>query len=167
MWQAKSKAIKPLRDALLLKQKGKCTICGKPAKDPTLDHMHQKRVRGTGRIRGAVCSMCNTFLARSENNAARHGISNEELPNLLRNMADYLEDQKRIIHPTEVPKRKKVGTREWNRVKKYYFKVFPTRRTLPKKPTYVTDSWLELKSQVDEYIEEEKRLKSTKRKNKD
>jgi 5-methylcytosine-specific restriction endonuclease McrA len=167
MWQAKSKAIKPLRDALLLKQKGKCTICGKPAKDPTLDHMHQKRVRGTGRIRGAVCSMCNTFLARSENNAARHGISNEELPNLLRNMADYLEDQKRIIHPTEVPKRKKVGTREWNRVKKYYFKVFPTRRTLPKKPTYVTDSWLELKRQVDEYIEEEKQLKSTKRKKKD
>jgi 5-methylcytosine-specific restriction endonuclease McrA len=167
MWQAKSKTIKPLRDALLLKQKGKCTICGKPAKDPTLDHMHQKKVKGTGRIRGAVCSMCNTFLARSENNAARHGISNKELPDILRNMADYLEDQKRIIHPTEVPKRKKVGVREWNRVKKYYFKVFPNRKTLPKKPTYITDSWLELKRQVDEYIEEEKRLKATKKRKND
>jgi 5-methylcytosine-specific restriction endonuclease McrA len=162
IWQSKSKTIKPLRDAILLKQKGKCTICGKPVKDPTLDHMHIKKVKGTGRIRGTVCSMCNTFLARSENNAARHGISNKDLPNILRNMADYLEDQKHIIHPTEIPKRKKVGIRDWNRVRKYYFKVFPNRKMLPKKPTYVTDSWLDLKRQVDEYIEEEKRLKSTK-----
>jgi len=163
MWVCKSKAVKPLRDALLHKQKGKCTICGKPVKDPTLDHMHQKRVKGTGRIRGAVCSMCNTFLARSENNAARHGISNEELPDVLRRMADYLEDQKDIIHPIEIPKRKKVGLREWNKVKKYYFKVFPNRRTLPKKPKYVTEAWLDLKRTIDDYIEEQQRIKNTKK----
>jgi hypothetical protein len=67
-------------------------------------------------------------------------------------MADYLEDQKLIIHPTEIPKKKKVGTREWNRVKKYYFKIFPNRRTLPKRPTYVTENWIELVARVTDYI---------------
>jgi len=159
IWQARSKTIKPLRDAILNKQKGLCSICGKPTKDPTLDHMHIKKVKGTGLIRSTVCSMCNTFLARAENNAARHGITNEDLPEVLRRMADHLEDQKKIIHPTEVPKRKKVGVREWNRIKKYYFKAFPNRKTLPKRPTYVTESWLALKQQIDNYIEDQKRIK--------
>jgi hypothetical protein len=152
IWQAKSKTIKPLRDALIQKQKGKCVICDRQIKDPTLDHMHQKKVKGTGRIRGSICSLCNTFIARSENNSARHGIQNKELPDVLRRMADYLEDQKLIIHPTEIPKKKKVGTREWNRVKKYYFKIFPNRRTLPKRPTYVTENWIELVARVTDYI---------------
>lgn len=153
IWQAKSKTIKPLRDAILNKQKGLCAVCGKPVKDPTLDHMHQKRIKGTGFIRATVCSLCNTFIARSENNAARHGITTAELPEVLRRMADHIEDQKPIIHPTEVPKRKKVGVREWNKVKKHYFKVFPRKRILPNKPTYVTDSWLELKKEVNDYLQ--------------
>lgn len=152
IWQAKSKTIPILREVMLQKQKGKCTICARPVKAPTLDHMHIKRVRGTGYIRAVCCSQCNTFIARSENNASRHGISNEELPEVLRNMALHLENQTRIIHPTEVPKRKKVGLREWNKIRKYYFKVFPKKKVLPKKPIYVTDTWLELKREVDEYI---------------
>lgn len=165
VWQAKSKTIPVLRDIILDKQQGNCSICGKPVKAPTLDHMHVKRIKGTGYIRAVCCSQCNTFIARAENNAARHGISNNELPDVLRRMADHLENQTNIIHPTEVPKRKKVGTREWNRVKKYYFKVFPNRKTLPKKPTYVTDSWLALKQQIDNYIEEQE-LQKAKRKRK-
>ncbi len=163
IWQSKSKTIKPLREAILNKQKGLCTVCGKPTKDPTLDHEHIKKVRGTGLIRSTVCSQCNTFIARSENNAARHGLKLRELPDTLRRMADHLEDQKQIIHHTEIPKRKKVGIRDWNRVKKYYFNVFPTRRQLPKKPTYVTDSWLKLKEVVDSHVEEIKRSKNEKR----
>ena len=162
IWQAKSKSIKDLRDIYLLKQKQKCTICRLPVENPTLDHMHIKKVKGTGFIRAVCCSQCNTFIARSENNATRHGISQDRLPNVLRNIADHLENQTRIIHPTEIPKREKVGVRAWNRVKKYYFKVYPNKRTLPKKPTYVTDSWLEMQRATEEYLlnlELEKQLK--------
>jgi len=161
--QARSKTIKPLRDAILNKQKGRCTICGNPVQDPTLDHEHIKKVKGTGFIRAVCCSKCNTFIARAENNAARHGISLRSLPDVLRNMADHLENQIDIIHPTEIPKRKKVGKREWNKVVKYYFKVFPNRRTLPKKPTYVTEAWLDLKRAIDNYIEKQNTIKKNKR----
>jgi len=166
IWQAKSKTIPVLRECMIQKQQGECSVCGKPVKAPTLDHEHIKRVHGTGYIRAVCCSQCNTFIARSENNAARHGISLEELPQVLRNMADHLENKTRIIHPTEVPKRKKVGIRDWNRVKKFYFKVFPKRRTLPDKPTYITDSWLELKHEIDTYIDEQQRIKESTRKRK-
>ncbi len=152
IWQARSKTIPILRDIMLQKQKGKCTICNKPVKAPTLDHMHIRKVRGTGYIRAVCCSQCNTFIARSENNAMRHGLSNKELPSVLRRMAQHLENQTRIIHPTEVPKRKKVGVREWNKVRKNYLTVFPRRKTIPDKPTYVTDTWLELKREVDDYL---------------
>ncbi len=152
IWQAKSKTIPVLREIMLLKQKGRCTICDRPVKAPTLDHMHIKRIKGTGYIRAVCCSQCNTFIARSENNAARHGIANAELPDVLRRMATHLETQTNIIHPTEVPKRKKVGLRAWNKVKKHYLSVYPRRKSIPKKPTYVTDSWLELVKEVDDYL---------------
>ena len=161
--QLKSKTIKTMRETLLSKQKGLCTVCGKPVRDPTLDHEHIKKVRGTGLIRSTVCSRCNTYIARIENNAARHGIKLRELPDVLRRMASHLEDQKDMIHPSEVPKRKKVGARDWNRVRKYYFDVFPGRRLLPKRPTYITDSWLEIKQAVDDHVENIK-LKKKKRK---
>ena len=163
VWQSKSKTIPILREIMLQKNHGLCSICNKPVKAETLDHMHVKRIHGTGYIRDVCCSLCNTFIARSENNAMRHSISNQELPNVLRNMADHLEKQTKIIHPTEVPKRKKVGVREWNKVRKYYFKVFPRRKTLPDKPTYVTNKWLELKEQIDDFIKDEEEKRSLKR----
>lgn len=164
VWQAKSKTVPVLREIMLTKQKGNCTVCKKPVAAPTLDHEHIKKVKGTGYIRAVCCSQCNTFIARSENNAARHGISLEELPNVLRNIADHLENKTKVIHPTEQPKRKKVGIREWNKVVKYYFKIYPNRNTLPKKPTYVTESWLELKREVDEYILNEELSKRSRKK---
>ncbi len=152
IWQARSKAIKPLRDAYELRQKHRCALCDRPLNNPTLDHEHIKKVKGTGLIRNVLCSQCNTFLARIENNAARHSLSVEELPDILRRTAEHLEQTRNVIHPTEIPPRKKVGTREWNRVRKYYFEVFPKRKALPKRPKYVSESWLELKGQIEEYI---------------
>ena len=166
IWQAKSKTIKPLREAFLNKQNNRCTICDKQVKDPTLDHMHIKKVRGTGFIRAVCCSQCNTFIARSENNASRHGIRTHELPDVLRRMAQHLEEQKMIIHPTEVPKRQKVGVREWNKVKKYYLGAFPTRRSIPKKPTYVTEGWIQIKEAVDDYVLAQQRIKEENKKKK-
>ena len=163
IWQAKSKTLPVLRSCMQQKNNNLCSICKKPLTNPTLDHEHIRRIHGTGYIRDTCCSQCNTFIARSENNAARHAIALEELPDLLRNMANHLENKTRIIHPTEVPKRKKVGTREWNRVKKNYFKVFPGRRKLPEKPMYVTDTWIELKDKVEEYLKEQEQEKAFRR----
>ncbi len=154
IWQAKSKTIKPLREAYQNRQKDKCAMCGNLIKDPTLDHTHVKKVKGTGLIRNVLCSQCNTFLARIENNASRHSIQVCDLPEILRNTATHLEEEKNVIHPTEQPKRKKVGKREWNRVRKHYFNVYPNRRTLPKQPTYVTDNWLQMLDEVNNYLKE-------------
>ncbi len=152
IWQAKSKTIKPIRDAYAIRQKHKCAICNRPIEKPTLDHVHTKKVKGTGMIRNVCCNQCNTFLARIENNASRHSLNTKELPDILRRTADHLEQEKQIIHPTEAPKRKKVGKREWNRVKKYYFVVYPNRRTLPKQPTYVTENWIRMVEDVNRYV---------------
>jgi len=152
IWQSKSKTIPVLREIIQSEQKNKCSICNKPLRAPTLDHMHIRRVKGTGFIRSVCCSQCNTFIARAENNASRHGISNDELPEVLRRMAEHLEKQTTIIHPTEIPKQKKVGVREWNKVKKNYFKVYPKRKVLPDKPIYETESWLQIKNEVNEYL---------------
>ncbi len=157
IWQARSKTIKAIRDMYALRQKQKCVICDRPLEKPTLDHVHTKKVKGTGLVRNTICNMCNTYIARVENNASRHALSNKDLPDILRNMANHLEQEKKIIHPTEQPKRKKVGKREWNRVRKHYFDVYPNRRTLPKQPTYVTDNWLEILNEVNKFTESKKK----------
>ena len=159
IWQARSKTIKPLRDVYSLRQKHKCAICGRLIEKPTLDHVHTKKVKGTGLIRNVLCSMCNTFLARIENNASRHSLKVKDLPDILRRTADHLEQEKQVIHPTEAPKRKKVGKREYNKVKKHYFDVYPNRRTLPKMPTYVTNNWLQMVQDVKEYLENKEKKK--------
>jgi len=152
IWAAKSKAIAPLRDCLAEMNQGRCTICNRPLKQPTLDHMHTRKVKGTGFIRNVCCSQCNTFLARSENNASRHGISNKELPDVLRRIADHLENQTKIIHSTEIPKKKKLNTRTWNKIVKFYFKVYPGRKKLPQRPRYITENIIEIAEKINNYI---------------
>jgi len=153
IWQAKSKTIPILRELLSINQKNKCTICGEDIIKPTLDHMHIKKVKGTGFIRATICNLCNTYLARIENNASRHGISNKKLPDVLRNTAAHLENQTQIIHPTEEEKQKKLGTRQWNKIKKYYFKVYPNRRKLINRPTYITKNVIELVKDINKYLQ--------------
>lgn len=113
--QLKSSDLPILREQLIKEQNGICPICKNTLKNPVVDHQHKKKVKGTGLIRAVICNMCNTFISRSENNAPRHGISLEELPNVLRNMADYLEaEHLPLIHPTEKPKEPKVSKRNFN-----------------------------------------------------
>ena len=66
MKQLKSKEIKSLRKYILKKQKGQCWICGKIPKIACLDHHHKKKIKGTGQIRGVLCSNCNVFIAKVE-----------------------------------------------------------------------------------------------------
>jgi hypothetical protein len=113
----KPKDIPAIREKILNEdQGGKCLICGKTPSRPCLDHHHKKRVKGTGKIRGVICSNCNVFLAKIENNSVRYAISHDDLPTILRNIADYLEkEQYDMLHPSEVPKLKKSSYNELKR----------------------------------------------------
>jgi len=121
MKQLKKNEIKKYRDIILKEQKGVCWICGKPPNIACLDHHHKKKINGTGQIRGVLCSNCNVFLAKSENNCIRYGISYSDLPYILRKMADYIEkEQYELIHPSEKPPEKKLQKSSYNKLKKIY-----------------------------------------------
>ena len=121
--QLKSKDVPKLRNFLLKKQEGKCLICDKKTDHPCLDHSHIKRVKGTGLIRGVLCSRCNIFIAKSENNCVRYGISQEDLPTILRSCANYLEKPHLpYIHPSEAPKPKKLMKSSYNKLVKTHLK---------------------------------------------
>ena len=82
--QIKTAQLPQIRKKLLKKQKGRCAVCGvKPVKRPCVDHHHIKRVKGTGLIRAVLCSNCNVFLAKAENNCVRYGIDRKRLPWIL------------------------------------------------------------------------------------
>jgi hypothetical protein len=114
--------------------------------------MHQKKVKGTGFIRAVLCQSCNIFLGKIENNCTRYGVNITDLPIILKNMAEHIHNYTNIIHPTEVPKRKKLGKREWNKIKKFYFQAFPNRNVLPNKPIYITTGLIEMVNKINDYL---------------
>jgi len=88
-----------------------------------LDHHHIKRIKGTGLIRGVLCSACNIFIAKSENNAMRYGVSKNQLPDRLRAFANYLEKkQYPFMHPSEAPPIPKLMKASYNQLKKQLIK---------------------------------------------
>ena len=90
------------REEILALQGAVCAICGKPPERPVLDHSHKKKNKGTGLVRGVLCSNCNVFLAKIENNGPRYGIDLYNLPRILRNVSSYLEQEHYpYIHPSE------------------------------------------------------------------
>jgi hypothetical protein len=133
--QLKASDLPELREKLIQEQNGICPICEKALKSPVVDHQHTRKVKGTGLVRAVICSMCNTFLSRSENNAPRHCISLEELPKVLRNLADYLEaEHLPFIHPTEKPKEPKVSKRNFNALIKKIKQDSSYKKKLPEYP---------------------------------
>jgi len=90
------------REEILKDQDGVCAICKKDPKRPVLDHSHAKRNKGTGLVRGVLCSNCNVFLAKIENNCTRYGIQNIQLPDILDNISTYLvQKHYPYKHPSE------------------------------------------------------------------
>ena len=132
MKQLKSKDIPELREKILKEdQNGLCPICNQEPKRPCLDHEHKKKIKGTGQIRGVLCSTCNVFIGKSENNCMRYGISQKDLPSILRNTADYLEkDQYPYIHPSEAPKKKILSKNCFKRLARDYINKYPKRKRL-------------------------------------
>ncbi len=100
MRQIKSSEIKAVRDKLLLKQGGKCAVCGEviAGRDhAVLDHDHT-----SGVIRGVLHASCNQAEGRVKNKAQRGhaGVSPEDY---IVGLGKYLEHHSKprvpLIHP--------------------------------------------------------------------
>jgi len=108
-----------LREALSQKQGGFCPICHRKINAPCLDHHHKKRLKGSGQIRGVLCRSCNVLLGKIENNCVRYAICQEELPDVLRHMALYLEQAHLpYLHPSEAAKPMILKKSSYNKLKK-------------------------------------------------
>jgi len=119
--------IRETREEILKEQGGMCLICKQAAKRPVLDHDHKKKNKGSGLVRGVLCSNCNVFLAKIENNAGRYGITRDKLPALLVSVSIYLINAHYpYIHPTEKPNvvERRLMIRSYNNLCKYA-KVMP------------------------------------------
>lgn len=87
-----------------------CKLCNKIIQKPVLDHQHLTKketigVNGAGLIRGVICNNCNQLLGKIESNSKR--FLRENLPNFLRNAANYLEiDNLPYIHSSETKRLK-------------------------------------------------------------
>jgi hypothetical protein len=126
--QLKAKDVKKYRNIIAKEQKGLCAICKtclENCKGVSLDHQHKTKketigVNGAGLIRGVLCRDCNVFEGKIWNNSKRYG-KFDNLPEFLRNLADYLEKENYpYIHPSEEPKPQKVSKRQYNKLLKAY-----------------------------------------------
>lgn len=125
-------------------------------KDSVVDHKWKLKaeevgINGNGCIRGVIQRFVNVFEGKISRAYVRLGLKSKiELPELLRNLADYIENPPLFnanilyIHPKEQPKKKKrkLGILEANRVYKYWYKMYP-KRNLPFSPKSgnVTAPW--------------------------
>jgi len=129
--QLNSKDISRIRAEILRIQNGTCPICLKTITDPCLDHSHKKRIKGSGLVRGVLGRNCNSFVGKIENHAKRFGFTNQELPEILRSIASFLEKEPYpFIHPTEKPKEKKIGKRFFEKIQKEFIKKYPKKKPL-------------------------------------
>ena len=122
--QLKYSDIPTYRKKLLEEQGNMCAICKLECRKYVLDHQHKRRrsdpngVNGAGLVRGVLCDGCNRTEGKIWNASHRFG-KHHMLPQLLRNMADYLEqDNHPWIHPSEKPRPKKVFKRKYNVLRK-------------------------------------------------
>jgi hypothetical protein len=151
--QLKFKDITYIRNKLLNEQKGICMICKYPIKEneAVLDHKHKLKNQeigenGAGLVRGVLCKRCNSLEGVILSKFKRSGVYLKDLPQFLRNLADYLEgDYTMFIHPTETPKKEKFGKLAFNRLKKAYKEKYPKRKELIyPKSGLLTKKWVEL-----------------------
>lgn len=111
----KTKDIKILREKLLKENGYKCPILGIEitSKEAVLDHIHKRKLsddidENSGVIRNTIHNGVNAFVGKIENAYLRFIPKDcDDLPTLLRNIADYIEkgaykeDNTIFSHPTE------------------------------------------------------------------
>ena len=151
-WESTSTSVRLIRESFL-KKSCICPICNKEIVSPVLDHQHKKKVRGTGRIRNNICSNCNVFIAKTENNCTRFKIAQEELPEVLKNISEYFGAQQyNIIHYTDKESRPTLSKIQANKVLKYWEYLYPGKKKLSyPKSGVLTKDWEEALKRFDEF----------------
>ena len=162
---SKQKDIINIKRELYDLQDGICPLLNKKIsfEKTVIDHKHRIKTQiptlsnKFGFIRNFTEFRANAFEGKVWNFYKRLGLDKDiEFSDLLRNLANYHDNifcQDPILHYTEVPKREKVKISEYNRVKKYYFDIYPRKKVIIKKPIYITEDWKELVKLVEEHIE--------------
>lgn len=115
--QLKQKDVKEVREQILKENNFICPICTLPLdpKDAALDHDHQ-----TGFVRGTICKKCNSLEGVWRSRVIRLGLK-DTIPfeELLLNMYKYLtQDQTEYIHPSHMPKPRKLMKSSYNELKR-------------------------------------------------
>ncbi len=110
--------------------------------DSVFDHKHKTKVEkigedGKGLLRGVLHFQANVMEGKIAKLYKRYGLHKFiSLPELLRNIAAYIEKppmEPKYIHPNERVF-KKLGKREYNKIIKYYFQIYPRRKKIPEYP---------------------------------
>jgi len=127
--QVEQKNLGKLRRNLLLKQGGMCPILKQviPPEEAVIDHQHKTKAEnigenGAGLIRGVLHRSTNALEGKIVNNFKRLGLHKYiNLPDFLRNLADYLEQRPtQFIHPSEKQKALLLKKSSYNKLKKAY-----------------------------------------------
>jgi hypothetical protein len=148
--EMKQKDIKELKEKIWLANDKKCPILDKeiPLDKMVLDHAHKKinesYAPDKGVIRTSLEFRANALFGKIENAFKRYGLNKEyNLSTLLRNAADYFDEGAYVdeegymyIHPSELPKPKKLSKSKYNKCKKLYNEeeFVPKRKNQKKKP---------------------------------
>ena len=138
------KELKELRYEQWLKQQGECPILKQKIKyrESVFDHKHKTKAEklgeeGKGLLRGVIHFQANIMEGKIVRIYKRYGLNKfMPLPQLLRSIAHYIENppmRPEYIHPNE-REFKKLGKRDFNRICKYYFQIYPKRKKLPVYP---------------------------------
>ena len=146
--ELKAKDIKILKEKLHKQNSGVCPLLGTkvPLDKCALDHIHKLKAEpyaeDKGTIRNAIEFRANAMEGKITNNWKRYFGADEsnhpiDLPNFLRNLADYLEagayceDGDFYIHPSEVPKARKVKKSSYNTMIKLFKEKYPKKKVPP------------------------------------
>lgn len=141
-----SDQVKALRDKILKEQNNKCLLCGREIQEgkAVLDHSHRGANGGTGLIRGVLCSGCNQFLGKIENNLLRNGLTPELLRVVLPNLSNYVLEQKHkpYVHPDHNPKPQRLKITSYNKLVKLCKENNYPKSKIPEYPKrqYLTES---------------------------
>lgn len=141
--QLKQKELKPLREQWHKDQNNICPILKQEfdISEMVIDHIHMTKKETIGVNSAGLCRKCihrqiNSFEGKVTNAYKRYGLDKFDmsLPDMLRSLADYLEQPaSEYIHPNEAPKRKIVTKSSFNALikemrKSNYNKRYPVYR---------------------------------------
>ena len=150
-------------------QKNVCPILKQevPFEKTSIDHIHKRRsdkLGGEGNlglIRGVIHVQANSLEGVIVNNFKRYGLNKFiNLPTFLRNLADYIEAPPllnlNVVHPSELERPEKIKKREFNKLKKHYFDMYPNKKKLPKFPKNgrITKALLHDFKKLKEFLDE-------------